>query len=46
MKSLARKTFSQYQTRGFATTVTINMPKFELYKLEESKMPKTATTNK
>lgn len=32
--------------RGFAATVTIKMPKFELHHLEESQMPKTATSNK
>jgi pyruvate dehydrogenase E1 component alpha subunit len=46
MKSLARKTITHSQSRGFAATVTINIPKFEVYKLDESKMPKTATTNK
>lgn len=32
--------------RGFAATVTIKMPKFDLHRLDESQMPKTATSNK
>ena len=47
MKSLAKKTFFvQVPQRGFAATVTINMPKFELHKLDEGQMPKKATATK
>jgi hypothetical protein len=47
MKSLAKKTFFvQVPHRGFAATVTINMPKFELHKLDEGQMPKKATATK
>lgn len=47
MKSLARKTFSiQTSSRGFASSVTINLPKFELHRLDEKQIPKKATTNK
>jgi len=49
MKSFAKKgttlVFNVPQ-RGFAATVTIKMPKFELHKLDDSMMPKTATSNK
>ena len=47
MKSLAKKSlFMQAQQRGFAATVTINMPKFELHKLDEAQMPTKATATK
>ena len=51
MKSFAKKTllnqaFTQQSHRGFAATVTIQMPKFELHKLDEKQRPKTATSNK
>ena len=42
MKSFAQMT----SRRGFASTVTVKLPNFELYRLQESQMPKTATTNK
>jgi hypothetical protein len=49
MKSFAKKgtaMFYNVPQRGFAATVTIKMPKFELHHLDESQMPKTATSNK
>lgn len=47
MKSLARKTLVNVGARrGFASSVTVQIPKFELYRLEESQMPKQTTTNK
>ena len=49
MKSFTKNTimiFGKQGQRGFASTVTVNIPKFELYKLDESKTPKTTTTNK
>jgi len=51
MKSFAKKTLLNQASpflprRGFAATVTVNMPKFELHKLEEKEMPKAAVTNK
>jgi pyruvate dehydrogenase E1 component alpha subunit len=47
MKSLAKKTFFvQMPQRGFAASVTINMPKFELHRLDESQMPTKATATK
>lgn len=46
MKSLAKKTLTTSQQRGFASSVTIKLPKFELHRLEEAQMPKQATTNK
>ena len=48
MKSLAKKTtfIVHVPQRGFAATVTVNVPKFELHKLDDSIMPKKATTNK
>jgi pyruvate dehydrogenase E1 component alpha subunit len=52
MKSFAKKTLLNQATlhaaprRGFAATVTINLPKFELHRLEDKQMPTTATTNK
>jgi pyruvate dehydrogenase E1 component alpha subunit len=47
MKSLAKKALVNTGShRGFASSVTVQLPKFELHRLEESKMPKTATTNK
>lgn len=46
MKSFAKKTLMQQSRRGFAASATINMPKFELHRLEDKQMPKTATTNK
>ena len=49
MKSFSKNTiviFGKQGKRGFATSVTVNMPKFELYRLQESQMPKSATTNK
>ncbi len=46
MKSLAKRTLVSTQTRGFAATTTIQLPKFELHRLDEQQMPKSATTNK
>ena len=46
MKSLARKSITKTQQRGFAATMTLQMPKFELHRLQDSQMPKTAVTNK
>lgn len=49
MKSFTKNSiviFGKQSKRGFAATATVNIPKFELYKLDESKMPKTTTTNK
>jgi pyruvate dehydrogenase E1 component alpha subunit len=46
MKSLAKKTLVKTGSRSFASTVTVDLPKFELHRLEESAMPKKATTNK
>lgn len=48
MKSLARKTSTLVFTpsRGFAASVTIQLPKFELHRLDEKQMPTTTTTNK
>lgn len=47
MKSFAKQALkTQHSQRGFASTVTIQVPKFELHKLQDSQMPKTATTNK
>ena len=47
MKSLAKKTLVNTGShRGFASTVTVQLPKFDLYRLEDKQMPKTATTNK
>jgi pyruvate dehydrogenase E1 component alpha subunit len=49
MKSFTKNSiviFGKQSKRGFAATVSVNIPKFELYKLEESKMPKSTTTNK
>jgi pyruvate dehydrogenase E1 component alpha subunit len=45
MKSFAKNTLKTQQ-RGFATTVTVKLPQFELHRLQDSQMPKTATTNK
>jgi pyruvate dehydrogenase E1 component alpha subunit len=47
MKSLAKKSFFVHMPqRGFASSVTINLPKFELHRLEESQMPTKATATK
>lgn len=47
MKSLAKKTFTvNVSSRGFASSITVNLPKFDLYRLDESLIPKKATTNK
>lgn len=47
MKSLAvKRGLTQQSQRGFAATATVQLPKFELHRLSESQMPKTATTNK
>ncbi|CDW91415.1 UNKNOWN [Stylonychia lemnae] len=46
MKSLARKTLVSTGSRSFASTVTLNIPEFELHRLDKSQMPKQATTNK
>ena len=48
MKSFAQKTLlnQAYPRRGFAATYTMNLPKFELHRLDEKDMPKSATTNK
>lgn len=46
MKSLARKTLVSTGSRSFASTVTVNLPSFELHRLDNKEMPKTATTNK
>jgi pyruvate dehydrogenase E1 component alpha subunit len=49
MKSFTKNTivmFGNHGKRGFAATVTVNLPKFELHKLQDSQMPKSATTNK
>lgn len=46
MKSLAKKTFVKTCSRSFASTVTVDLPKFELHRLDESAMPKKSTTNK
>ncbi len=49
MKSFAKGTntlLNGVQKRGFASTVTVKLPKFELHNLDESQMPKEATTNK
>lgn len=53
MKSLAKKLSTQSSSafvvvpaRGFAATVTVNLPTYELHHLDQSQMPKTATTNK
>jgi pyruvate dehydrogenase E1 component alpha subunit len=46
MKSLTKNTIVMFGKRGFAATVTVNIPKFELHNLKDSQMPKTATTNK
>ena len=49
MKSFTKNTiviFGKQSKRGFAATASVNIPKFELYKLDESKMPKNTTTNK
>lgn len=45
-RSLLGQALTNYQNRSFAATYTLNMPKFELHRLSESQMPKTATTNK
>jgi len=45
-RSLLNQAFTHQAQRGFAATVTIPMPKFELHKLEDSQMPKEATSNK
>jgi len=46
MKSLAKKTtfVVHMPQRGFAATVTVNVPKFELHRLDDSIMPKKATS--
>lgn len=36
----------QSSQRGFAATVTIPLPKFDLHRLDEKLIPKQATTNK
>lgn len=46
MKSFAKKSITQISQRGFAATMTIQMPKFELHHLKDGQMPKTAVTNK
>lgn len=48
MKSLARKTSSLIggSTRSFTTSVTVSLPKFEVYKLDESLFPTKATATK
>jgi pyruvate dehydrogenase E1 component alpha subunit len=47
MKSFAKKTLVlQTQYRGFASTVTVKLPKFELHRLEQKQIPKEAVTNK
>jgi len=46
MKSFAKKTLTTSQQRGFAASYTMQMPKFELHKLDEKQMPKEAVTNK
>jgi pyruvate dehydrogenase E1 component alpha subunit len=49
MKSFTKNTvliFSNHGKRGFASSVTVNIPKFDLYRLDDSKMPKTATATK
>lgn len=48
MKSLAKKTlaFNGASRRGFASSVTVQLPKFELHRLEDSQMPKQTTTTK
>jgi len=43
---LARKTLVSTGSRSFASTVTVNLPSFELHRLDNKEMPKTATTNK
>lgn len=46
-RTLLNQAFTYSQTsRGFAATYSLNMPKFELHRLSESQMPKTAVTNK
>lgn len=39
MKSLAQRTFTQHGKRGFASSITVQLPKFELHKLDEKVMP-------
>lgn len=48
MKSFAaKKTFMVVSKRGFASSVTVKLPSFEgLHLLNETQMPKSATTNK
>ena len=47
MKSLAKKTFIvQSQSRAFASSVTIKLPKFDLHRLDENIIPKEATATK
>eukprot|EP00347_Sterkiella_histriomuscorum_P003521 403363982 len=49
MKSLAKKVTQVHPifgSRSFASTVTVNIPKFELHRLDQSEMPTQATTNK
>ena len=46
MKSFSKNTFVVFGKRGFAASVTVKMPKFDLHRLDESKLPKQATTNK
>ena len=46
MKSFTKTLFVSAPRRGFASSVTVQIPKFELHRLEESQMPKQATTTK
>lgn len=46
MKSFVKSTLTFQSRRGFAATATVQLPKFELYRLDDKQMPKSATTNK
>jgi pyruvate dehydrogenase E1 component alpha subunit len=46
MKSLAKKTLVLSNSRSFATSVTINLPKFEVHRIDEKSLPTKATTSK
>jgi pyruvate dehydrogenase E1 component alpha subunit len=46
MKSFAQRTFSQQGIRGFASTVTVKLPKFEVHKIDESTLPKEGVATK
>jgi pyruvate dehydrogenase E1 component alpha subunit len=46
MRSLAQRTFSQQGVRGFASTVTVKLPRFEVHRIDESVLPTEGVATK